>query len=88
MLHLFENNNTDIVAADTKEQARDYFIKSGGLTGEDVGVAGDWLKMDDDKLLTVHFEDAPANAPKKVTQTCKEWAAGESKPNLVSTTNY
>lgn len=88
MLHVYDNGEGDLVAANSPQQARDWYKKSGGLTDDEAGEVKDWSPLPDDKALTVDLDDAPAGVPHKVTQTCKEWAAGFTEPNMVASSNY
>jgi hypothetical protein len=88
MLHCYDNGEGDIVAADTPEQAREWYKKSGGLTDEEAGTVESWCQIDDDKPLEVGFDDGPKGAPRKVTQTSKQWAAEHKETNMVCSSNY
>jgi hypothetical protein len=78
MLHCFMNDDGEVIAADTAEQAGRYHdIELGGHAE----IQGTWRQMPDDKEWKVDDEEDGVQ-----TKTCSEWAAEHETPGYVSTT--
>lgn len=80
MRHLFQNEEGEVVAADTAEQAgRLHDCELGG----DPEIVGEWTQIPDDQEITMTEEPEP---PKKIKKTAAEWAADYMDTAVVSST--
>lgn len=79
MQHLYSNDDGEIVAADTPEQAAAHY---DGLTGEPA-IDATWTQIEDDKMVTIDFENGPSER-----KAARDWAAECEEPIQVATENY
>lgn len=73
MRHLYTNDDGEMVAADTPEQAAAYYAATSGEPQEK------WATVRDDEPVTMEMDDGPQ------TKTAAEWAAGFTAPMLACT---
>lgn len=81
MKHLFQNDDGELVAADTAEQAGRYHDCELGGYPEPVG---DWRQLDDDEWVDIR--DCETDAVE--VKTAAEWAAEFDQPGIAATTYW
>lgn len=80
MKHLYQNDEGEMVVADTLEQAAEYHdIILGGNTGPLSG----WTQVGDEVVVPIGNEDGTSES-----RTAKEWAEGWDEPTQIATTYH
>ena len=84
-MHVFKNEITEWVIAESPEDAVAVFLEHVGGTREDhEDYDFDFVQCPDGEPLTIRTDDGPAGTERR-TQTCAEWAAEEGRGFLAST---
>ncbi|MEM8876024.1 MAG: hypothetical protein AAGD32_17395 [Planctomycetota bacterium] len=81
MKHLYKNNDGEVVAADSAQQATQFHDVE--LAGEPAN-ADDWTQIPNDKVITAGADDGPPGYTE--THTAAEWAGEHLEPAIVFTT--
>ena len=82
MKHVYQNDDGEQIAADTKEQAARYHdCELGGAKELPEDWEEDWSVVPDSSVLTINVLDGVPE-----TKTAREWAAEHDSPNYVSST--
>ena len=81
-LHVYENEVTDWIVAESSDEARAIGLEQSGDSEEYKDL--EYTQCPDDQPLTVHSDDGPVGNESE-TMTCAEWCAKEGKGFLCST---
>ncbi len=83
-LFAIETGETDWVAAETPEQARDVYMREYGLSDKDMD--GAEIAEVDPGAVTVHTDEVDAETKEAVVKTAAEVMAGMKRPGVVCST--